>query len=203
MTASGLPDDESLGADPESVPGEDVAGGSEATDGPAEPAEPTVEQQLAERTLDLQRLQAEYVNYKRRVDRDRELVRAEGEAAVLQPLLTVLDDIGRAADHGELEGGFKAVADALQQAVAKHRLEAFGGKGEPFDPSLHEAVFHAGESAEVDTTTVDSVLRTGYKVGERVLRPATVGVVDPAAAVAPEPEEPAEPATEPGDTDHQ
>ncbi len=151
-----------------------------------EPKEPTAEEQLAERTADLQRLQAEYINYKRRVDRDRELVRAQGEAAVLQSLLTVLDDIARAADHGELEGGFKAVADALQQAVAKHKLEAFGAKGEPFDPSLHEAVFHAGESAEVDTTTVDTVMRTGYKVGDRVLRAATVGVVDPAAAVAPE-----------------
>ena len=153
---------------------------------PEEPKVPTLEEQLAERTADLQRLQAEYVNYKRRVDRDRELVRAQGEAAVLQSLLTVLDDISRAADHGELEGGFKAVADSLQQAVAKHKLEAFGAKGEPFDPAHHEAVFHAGESAEVDTTTVDSVLRTGYKIGDRVLRPATVGVVDPAAAVAPE-----------------
>jgi molecular chaperone GrpE len=151
-----------------------------------EPQEPSLEEQLAERTADLQRLQAEYVNYKRRVDRDRELVRAQGEAAVLQSLLTVLDDIARAADHGELEGGFKAVADALQQAVAKHKLEAFGAKGEPFDPAHHEAVFHAGESAEVDTTTVDTVLRTGYKVGDRVLRAATVGVVDPAAAVAPD-----------------
>jgi molecular chaperone GrpE len=165
----------------------------ESAGAPAEPTpdeapkEPTLEEQLAERTADLQRLQAEYVNYKRRVDRDRELVRAQGEAAVLQSLLTVLDDISRAADHGELEGGFKAVADSLQQAVTKHKLQAFGAKGEPFDPSRHEAVFHAGESAEVDTTTVDSVLRTGYKVGDRVLRAATVGVVDPAAAVAPDP----------------
>jgi molecular chaperone GrpE len=150
---------------------------------PAEaPAEPSLEQQLAERTADLQRLQAEYVNYKRRVDRDRELVRAQGETAVLQSLLTVLDDIGRAAEHGELEGGFKAVADALQQVAGKHKLEPFGAKGEAFDPSLHEAVFHAGESADVDTTTVDSVLRIGYKHGDRVLRPATVGVVDPASA---------------------
>lgn len=168
------------------APEEEVQESAQETEpapAPAEPAEPTVEQQLAERTLDLQRLQAEYVNYKRRVDRDRELVRAQGEAAVLQSLLTVLDDIGRADQHGELEGGFKAVADALQQAVAKHKLEAFGVKGEAFDPSLHEAVFHAGESAEVDTTTVDSVLRTGYRHGERILRPATVGVVDPASPV--------------------
>lgn len=153
----------------------------------AGPTVPTLEEQLAERTADLQRLQAEYVNYKRRVDRDRELVRAQGEAAVLHSLLTVLDDISRAADHGELEGGFKAVADALHQAVSKHKLQAFGAEGEPFDPSHHEAVFHAGESSEVDTTTVHSVMRTGYKHGDRVLRPATVGVVDPAAAVAPDP----------------
>jgi molecular chaperone GrpE len=149
---------------------------------PAEPSAPSVEQQLAERTLDLQRLQAEYVNYKRRVDRDRELVRAQGEAAVLQSLLTVLDDIARADEHGELTGGFKAVADSLQQAVAKHKLEAFGAKGDAFDPSLHEAVFHAGESDEVEVTSVDTVMRTGYRHGERVLRPATVGVVDPSTS---------------------
>ena len=178
------------GSAPEQEP---TAGGpptSAARRGPEEtqpaeaPAEPSLEQQLAERTADLQRLQAEYVNYKRRVDRDRELVRAQGETAVLQSLLTVLDDIGRAAEHGELEGGFKAVADALQQVAGKHKLEPFGAKGEPFDPALHEAVFHAGESADVDTTTVDSVLRIGYKHGDRVLRPATVGVVDPASDVA-------------------
>jgi molecular chaperone GrpE len=179
----------------ESSAPEQEAPASSAGDTPVEPAEapaepepqePTLEQQLAERTADLQRLQAEYVNYKRRVDRDRELVRAQGEAAVLQSLLTVLDDIARADEHGELAGGFKAVADALQQAVAKHRLEAFGAKGEPFDPSLHEAVFHAGESTEVDTTAVDTVMRTGYRVGDRVLRPATVGVVDPAPEAAPQ-----------------
>jgi molecular chaperone GrpE len=185
------------------VPEDGVTEPAEETQQAPAPAEPSLEEQLAERTLDLQRLQAEYVNYKRRVDRDRELVRAQGEANVLQSLMTVLDDIRRAADHGELEGGFKAVADALHQAVAKHKLESFGDKGEAFDPALHEAVFHAGESTEVDTTTVDTVMRTGYKVGDRVLRPATVGVVDPAAAVAPsewEPAEPAEPA-DTGDTD--
>jgi molecular chaperone GrpE len=183
-----------------SVPEDEVTEPAEETQQASAPAEPTVEEQLAERTLDLQRLQAEYVNYKRRVDRDRELVRAQGEANVLQSLMTVLDDIRRAADHGELEGGFKAVADALHQAVAKHKLESFGDKGEPFDPSLHEAVFHAGESADVDTTTVHSVMRTGYKVGDRVLRAATVGVVDPAAAVAPEESEPVDSA-DTGDTE--
>lgn len=149
--------------------------------GPDEAVEPTVEQQLAERTADLQRLQAEYVNYRKRVERDRAHARTAGEASVLRSLLTVLDDIGRAEQHGELEGGFKAVADALQQAVKAHRLESFGASGEPFDPKLHEALFHAGESGEVEVTTIDSVIRTGYRIGDDVLRHAQVGVVDPAS----------------------
>ncbi|MEG9227553.1 nucleotide exchange factor GrpE [Aeromicrobium sp. Sec7.5] len=163
-----------------------------AAPAPGAPAEPTAEQQLAERTADLQRLQAEYVNYKRRVDRDRELVRSQGEAKVLESLLTVLDDIARAAQHEQLEGGFKAVADSLQAAVTKHGLETFGAKGDPFDPSLHEAVTHAGESSDVDVTSVELVMRTGFRVGDRVLRTAIVGVVDPAAPAAePAPAEPA------------
>lgn len=178
-TNGSVPEDEVVEPAPDEVP-------ADAPAPPVEPAPPSLEEQLAERTADLQRLQAEYINYKRRVDRDRELARAQGEATVLQSLLTVLDDLGRAAEHGELEGGFKAVADAIQQAVAKHRLEPFGTEGEPFDPSLHEAVFHAGESDDVDTTTIHSVMRTGYRHGDRVLRPATVGVVDPAPPAAPE-----------------
>lgn len=160
-----------------------------ASDAPAEPVaeeepvEPTVEEQFAERTLDLKRLQAEYINYKRRVERDRVLIKAQGEAGVLRSLLTVLDDIGRADDHGELEGGFKAVADSLQQAVRSHKLEPFGVKGEEFNPRLHEALFHAGESDEVDTTTVDTVIRTGYRVGDDVIRHAQVSVIDPAEDV--------------------
>ncbi len=145
-----------------------------------EPAEPSVEEQLAERTADLQRLQAEYVNYRKRVERDRAASRTMGEASVLRSLLTVLDDIGRADEHGELEGGFKAVADALQQAVRSHGLESFGAPGDVFDPRLHEALFHAGESPDVVVTTVQSVVRTGYRVGDDVIRHAQVGVVDPA-----------------------
>ncbi|MEO6471449.1 MAG: nucleotide exchange factor GrpE [Aeromicrobium sp.] len=150
-----------------------------------EPIPPSAKEQLAERTADLQRLQAEYINYKRRVDRDRVLIKAQGEASVLRSLLTVLDDIGRAADHGELEGGFKAVADALQGAVKSHKLEAFGVTGDEFDPRLHEALFHAGESADVTTTTVDSVLRAGYRVGDDILRHAQVSVIDPASVTEP------------------
>ncbi len=179
----------------EDVAPEGVADDSAAPAGdtPAEdvaPAEPTVEDQLAERTADLQRLQAEYLNYKKRVDRDRDLVRKGGEAAVLNALLTTLDDIGRADEHGELVGGFKSVADSLQTVVAKFGLEVFGAEGEPFDPQMHEAVFHIGESADVDVTSIGKVMQVGYRVGDRVLRAATVGVVDPASA------EPAAPADE-------
>jgi len=154
-----------------------------------EPAEPTAEEQLAERTADLQRLQAEYLNYKKRVDRDRDTVRKGGEAAVLNALLTTLDDIGRADEHGELVGGFKAIAESLQAVVAKFGLESFGAEGEPFDPQLHEAVFHVGESADVDVTSIGKVMLVGYRVGDRVLRPATVGVVDPVSASAEQDEE--------------
>jgi molecular chaperone GrpE len=172
---------------------------SEPAEASEEPAEPSLEQQLAERTADLQRLQAEYVNYKRRVERDRAFVRSQGEASVLRSLLTVLDDIGRAEEHGQLEGGFKAVADALQQAVKSHRLESFGEVGDVFDPRLHEALFHAGESEDVVVTTIQSVVRTGYRVGDDVIRHAQVGVVDPAPddfstdSTAEEMEEPVEP----------
>lgn len=153
-------------------------------------AEPTAAEQLAERTADLQRLQAEYVNYKKRVDRERAAARTQGESAVLRSLLTVLDDLGRAEEHGELTGGFKAVADSLQAAVRQHGLESFGEPGAPFDPGLHEAVLHAGESADVEVTTIETVMRIGYKVGDRVLRPATVAVVDPVSeTLAAEPSE--------------
>lgn len=181
-------------ADPEGEVSQEQAPAAPAPAAPDAPEEPSAEQQLAERTADLQRLQAEYVNYKRRVDRDRELVRAQGEAKVLESLLTVLDDIARAAQHEQLEGGFKAVADSLQTAVTKHGLETFGAKGDPFDPSLHEAVTHAGESPDVDVTSVELVMRTGFRVGDRVLRTAIVGVVDPAAPAAES--APAEPAAD-------
>lgn len=147
---------------------------SEATD-----QEPKLEDLLAERTNDLQRLQAEYVNYKRRVERERQLARESGIDSVLRSLLIVLDDLDRAESHGELEGGFKAVAEQVRQIAKQYEIEKFGEVGEPFDPNLHEAVTHNGQSAEVQTTSIDAVYVVGYRVGERVLRPATVAVVDP------------------------
>lgn len=157
----------------------------EVVDAEAVEAPRTVEDELAERTADLQRLQAEYVNYRRRVERDRAQSRQQGEAAVLRSLLTVLDDIGRAEQHGELTGGFKAVADALHQALKAHKLEGFGAEGDAFDPRLHEALFAAGESPDVQVTSVGPVVRTGYRMGDEVLRHAQVGVIEPASGEAP------------------
>ncbi|HET6626712.1 MAG TPA: nucleotide exchange factor GrpE [Nocardioidaceae bacterium] len=135
-------------------------------------------QEGAERLADLQRLQAEYVNYKRRVDRDRELVRQNATFQVLSGLLPVLDDIDRAREHGEVEGGFKAVADSLERIVAGLGLVKFGEPGDEFDPNLHEALMHA-HSPDVTTTTCQSIVQAGYRIGDRVLRAARVTVVDP------------------------
>ena len=134
--------------------------------------------ELAERTADLQRVHAEYANYRKRVDRDRAAVREQALASVVAELLPVLDDIGRARDHGELTGGFKAVAEALEAAAGKLGLTTFGKAGEAFDPNVHEALMHS-YSADVTEPTCVQVLQPGYKVGERILRPARVAVAEP------------------------
>jgi molecular chaperone GrpE len=136
------------------------------------------QQTVAALTDDLQRLQAEYVNYKRRVDRDRELVRQNASFSVLSALLPVLDDLDRAREHGELEGGFKAIADSLERIVAAQGLVKFGKPGDEFDPRYHEALMHA-HSRDVTTTTCQDVISAGYQIGDRVVRPARVTVVDP------------------------
>ena len=137
-----------------------------------------LEQQLAERTSDLQRLQAEYANYRRRVERDRAANREQAVAAVLTNFLPVLDDIGRAREHDELEGGFRSVGEALEQTVEKLGLTRFGDPGDAFDPTLHEALTHA-HSAEVTRPTCVQIFAPGYRIGDRVVRPARVGVVEP------------------------
>lgn len=134
--------------------------------------------QLAERTADLQRLQAEYANYRKRVDRDRENAREIILASVLGELLPVLDDIGRARDHGELEGGFKGVGESLEQVATKLGLQPFGEVGEAFDPMVHEALMHS-YSPDVAETTCVAVLQPGYRLGQRVIRPARVAVAEP------------------------
>lgn len=136
---------------------------------------------LTERTADLQRLQAEYLNYKRRVDRDRETARQSTIGTVLASLLPVLDDIGRAREHGELSGGFKAVAESLERTLTSLGLQSFGDQGEPFDPRIHEALMHS-YSDDVTEPVCQLVLQVGYRHGDRILRPARVAVAEPPAA---------------------
>ncbi|MFE6778438.1 nucleotide exchange factor GrpE [Streptomyces sp. NPDC057702] len=133
---------------------------------------------LNERTADLQRLQAEYQNYRRRVERDRVTVKEIAAANLLSELLPVLDDVGRAREHGELVGGFKSVAESLETVVAKLGLQQFGKEGEPFDPLIHEALMHS-YAPDVTETTCVSILQPGYRIGERTIRPARVAVAEP------------------------
>jgi molecular chaperone GrpE len=129
-------------------------------------------------TEDLQRLQADYSNYRKRVDRDRAVAHELAVASVLNELLPILDDLDRARTHGELEAGFKSVADQIENAVAKIGLIKFGEAGTPFDPQIHEALMHL-TSTEVTEVTATEILQKGYKYKERVLRPARVTVTDP------------------------
>jgi molecular chaperone GrpE len=133
---------------------------------------------LTERTADLQRLQAEYQNYRRRVERDRITVKEIAVANLLTELLPTLDDIGRAREHGELVGGFKSVAEALETVIAKMGLQQFGKEGEPFDPMIHEALMHS-YAPDVTETTCVAILQPGYRIGERTIRPARVAVAEP------------------------
>jgi len=146
---------------------------------PDSPAASQLQTQLAERTADLQRLQAEYANYRKRVDRDRATVREHAVAGALSELLPVLDAIGQAREHGELSGGFKSVADSLQAAVGKLGLVSYGQRGDAFDPKIHEALTHTYSPDVVEDTCVE-IFQPGYKVGERILRPARVAVAAPA-----------------------
>jgi molecular chaperone GrpE len=134
--------------------------------------------EVAVLTSDLQRIQAEYSNYRKRVDRDRITANEITTAIVLSEFLPVLDDISRAEEHGELTGGFKAVADQLQAITTKLGLTKFSDVDVPFDPNIHEALMHA-TSPDVSETSVTQVLQPGYKFKERVIRPARVAVTDP------------------------
>ena len=133
---------------------------------------------VAELTGDLQRVQAEYVNYKRRVDRDRDVARQRGIESVIADLLPVLDGIDGAKAHDELNGGTKLIADEVVKVAAKYGLEAYGQVGEEFDPQIHEALMHV-EVPGYSVTTCTQVFQTGYRLGGRVIRPARVAVTDP------------------------
>lgn len=136
----------------------------------------------AERLADLQRLQAEYVNYKRRVDRDRAVEKGRAVAGVIESLLPVLDEIYLARQHGELEDGpFAKIAEKLEGVLARHGVQRYGQAGDSFDPMVHEAVMHTQAELAPGTTqtTVVQVMQPGYKLGDRVVRAALVAVADP------------------------
>jgi len=139
--------------------------------------------QLAERTEDLQRVSAEYANYRRRVDRDRVLIGELAQDRLVIGLLPVMDGFDRASEHGDLTGALKATADQLTAVLDRVGVQVFGEIGDPFDPGLHEAVLHS-ESPDVSVPTCTHVMRRGYRRGDRVLRSAMVGVADPAAPSA-------------------
>lgn len=134
---------------------------------------------VSERTADLQRLHAEYVNYKKRVDRDRDLARQAGISAVLQDFMPVLDAIALAKQHEDLAGAFKMVAEELEKVTSKNGLVAFGEVGDVFDPARHEALMTVQLDAPVEVTTVSQVIQQGYELKGRVIRPARVAVATP------------------------
>ncbi|MEW2326590.1 nucleotide exchange factor GrpE [Micromonospora chersina] len=165
--------------------------GPPVVDAPAQPSEESatanaplgaelesLRAELDERTRDVQRVSAEYANYRKRVDRDRGLVQEQAIGTVLTALLPILDDLDRAREHGDLVGPFGSVAEQLTGALGKFGLTAFGEQGDPFDPTRHEAVAHQ-TSADVTEPTCVQVMRRGYQLGERLLRPALVAVADP------------------------
>jgi molecular chaperone GrpE len=133
-------------------------------------------EKVAELTADLQRVQADFANYRKRALRDQDAATGRAKAVVVSQLLPVIDDLDRARSHGDLESGpLKSVADKLAAALTGLGLAEFGAEGEAFDPSLHEAVQHEGDGSN---PVLGTVMRKGYKLGEFVLRPAMVGVVD-------------------------
>jgi molecular chaperone GrpE len=133
---------------------------------------------VAALTADLQRLQAEYANYRKRVERDRAVAHELAIGSVLTELLATLDDIDRASEHNELTGGFKAVADQLTAITTRIGLEKYGTAGDAFDPQIHEALLH-DTSSDVAVSTASKILQPGYKYRERILRPARVAVTEP------------------------
>jgi len=134
-----------------------------------------VEAKVAEITADLQRVHAEYANYRKRVERDREVMQEMAVGATIAELLPIVDDIERAREHGELEGAFRSVGEALEATLAKLGLERFGESGEEFDPTVHEALT-SEENDAVSVPTVTTVYQPGYRYAGRILRPARVAV---------------------------
>ena len=197
--------------DPETGEVRHVPPGAHPDSGPGgtAPADSATEQgadKVAELTADLQRVQADFANYRKRALRDQQAAADRAKATVVSQLLGVLDDLDRARKHGDLESGpLKSVADKLMSALTGFGLVAFGAEGEDFDPVLHEAVQHEGDGGQGSKSVIGTVMREGYKLGENVLRHALVGVVDTVAGdsaeTVPAAETESAAKTEPADTD--
>ena len=167
--------------EPEAGVADSTAGGLSADDLAAQQSAAS-EKLAAERLADLQRLQAEYANYRKRVDRDRTAARDLAIASVIESLLPVLDDIHLARQHGDLEAGpLASIAEKLESTLGKYGVQRFGEPGVAFDPAVHDALMHVEEELAEGTaeTTVVGVLQPGYKIGDRIVRPARVSVADP------------------------
>lgn len=175
-------DDAFAGAVGDALPGGGAESGGDAEGTDSEVHPDTIV--AADRLEDLRRLQAEYVNYKRRVDRDRVKDREAGTSAVVESLLPVLDDLHMAKEHGELtDGPLLAIADKLEATLGRFGVQRIGAVGEVFDPAVHEALMHLPEAdlpEGATETTIVQVLQPGFKVGDRVVRAARVAVADPA-----------------------
>ncbi|MCV7438913.1 nucleotide exchange factor GrpE [Mycobacterium seoulense] len=179
-------------ASPGSAPGE-AAPGDFSGESPEEAGK------AAELLGDLQRVQADFANYRKRALRDQQAAADRAKAGVVSQLLGVLDDLERARKHGDLESGpLKSVADKLDSALTGLGLTAFGAEGEDFDPVLHEAVQHEGGGGDGSKPVIGTVMRQGYKLGDQVLRHALVGVVDTVADEGGAPAQPAESHDNPG-----
>jgi molecular chaperone GrpE len=189
--------------DPETGEVRHVPPGAAAPGGPAAAGKGESADKVAELTADLQRVQADFTNYRKRALRDQQAAADRAKAAVVSQLLGVLDDLERARKHGDLESGpLKSVADKLDSALTGLGLTAFGEEGEDFDPVLHEAVQHEGDGADGSKPVIGTVMRQGYKLGDQVLRHALVGVVDTVAGDGEETVAGADPAeTQQPDTD--
>lgn len=133
-----------------------------------------------ELTADLQRLQAEYVNYRKRVERDRSVARDQAIISVVEAMIPVLDDLDQARAHGDLTGPFAAIADKYEAVLTRFGWERYGAVGEVFDPQVHDALMHV-PSTEYPEPSVTAVLQAGHRVGERIVRAARVAVSDPGA----------------------
>ena len=189
--------------DPETGEVREQASGP-APSGPAPAAAGTAaaaeNDEVADLKSTLQRVKAEYDNYRKRALRDQQLSAERAKAAVVAQLLPVLDDLDRARSHGDLESGpLKSVADKLATALEGLGLSGFGDEGDAFDPALHEAVQHEGDGTY---PVVGSVMRRGYKVGDVVLRHALVGVVDTVPDAEDTPDNSDEPAAEAAESEN-